>query len=49
MPTEEPPQKLSTALKNQLVNAIGDIYIKDLRDRVTGFATRSVRDILQYL
>ena len=37
------------ALKNQLVNAIDDIYIKYLWDRVTGFATRSVRDILQYL
>ena len=37
------------SLKNQLVNAIDDIYIKDLRDRMTGFATRSVRDILQYL
>ena len=37
------------ALKSQLVNAIDNIYIKYLRDRVTGFATRSVRDILQYL
>ena len=37
------------ALKNQLVNAIDDIYIKDLPDRVTVFATRSVREILQYL
>ena len=34
-------------LKNQLVNAINGIYIKYLRDRVTGFATRSARDILE--
>ena len=40
---------VDNALKNQLVNAIDDIYIKDLRDRVTGFATLSLRDILQYL
>ena len=40
---------VDNALKNQLVNAIGDIYIKDIRDRVTGFATRSARDILQYI
>ena len=40
---------VDNALKKQLVNAIDDIYIKDLRDRVTGFATHSVRDILQYL
>ena len=40
---------VENALKNQLVNAIGDIYIKDFRDRVTGFYTCSVRDILQYL
>ena len=36
-------------LKNQLVNTIDNIYIKDLRDRVTGFTTRSVGEILQYL
>ena len=36
-------------LKNLLVNAVDALYIKDLRDRVTGFATRSARDILQYL
>ena len=40
---------MDNALKNQLVNVIDDIYIKDLRDRVTGFATRSVSDILHYL
>ena len=40
---------VDNALKNQLVNTTDDIYIKDLWDRVTGFATRSVRDILQYL
>ena len=34
-------------LKNQLVNAIDDIYIKDLQYHVTGFATCSLRDILQ--
>ena len=37
---------VDNALKNHLGNAIDDIYIKDLRDRVTGFATRSVRDFL---
>ena len=36
-------------MKNLLVNAVNTPYIKDLRDRVTGFATRSTRDILQYL
>ena len=40
---------MDNTLKNQLVNAIDDIYIKDLRDRVTGFATCSIRDIIQYL
>ena len=36
-------------MKNLLVNAVDAPYIKDLRDRVTGFAPRSTRDILQYL
>ena len=36
-------------MKNLLVNAVEAPYIKDLRDRATGFATRSTRDILQYL
>ena len=40
---------INNALNNQLVNAIDDIYIKNLRDCVTGFATRSARDILKYL
>ena len=40
---------VDNVLKNQLVNAIDKVYIKDLRDRVTGFVTRSIRDILQYL
>ena len=35
---------VDNALKNQLVNAIDNIYIKDLQDRVKGFATCSVRD-----
>ena len=39
---------MDNALKNQLVKAIDDIYIKDLRYRVPGFATRSVMDILEY-
>ena len=38
---------VDNALKNQLVNAIDDIYIKNLYDRVTGFVTRSARDILE--
>ena len=38
---------VDNALKNQLVNAIDDIYIKDLQYHVTGFATCSLRDILQ--
>ena len=42
-------QAADNALKNLLVNAVDAPYIKDLRDRVTGFATRSTRDILQYL
>ena len=40
---------VDNALKNEIVNAIDDIYIKDPRDRMTGFTTRSIRDILQYL
>ena len=40
---------VDNALKNQLVNAIDDIYIKYLRDNVTGFAARSVRDVPEYL
>ena len=32
---------VDNALKNQLANAIDDIYIKYLRDCVTGFAKRS--------
>ena len=40
---------MDNAFKNELVNAIDDIYIKELRDRGTGFATPSVRDIFQYL
>ena len=40
---------VDNALKNELVNAINDIYIKDLRDCVTSFATCSATDILQYL
>ena len=42
-------QAADNALTNLLVNAVDAPYIKDLRDRVTGFATRSTRDILQYL
>ena len=40
---------VDNALKNQLVNAIDDIYIKDLQDRVTGFDTCSAREILKHL
>ena len=40
---------VENALKNQLINAIDDIYIKDIRDRMTGFATRFVGDILLHL
>ena len=40
---------VNNALKKQIVTAIDNIYIKALRDRVTGFAARSARDILEYL
>ena len=40
---------MDNALKNLLDNAVDAPYIKDLRDRITGSATRSTRDILQYL
>ena len=40
-------QAADNALKNLLVNAVDAPYIKDLRDRVTGFTTRSTRDILR--
>ena len=36
---------VDNALKNQLANAIDKIYIKDLQYRVTGLATRSIREI----
>ena len=36
-------------MENLLVNATDAPYIKDLRNRVTGFATHSTRDILQFL
>ena len=42
-------QAADNALQNLLINAVDTPYIKDLRYRVTGFATRSTRDILQYL
>ena len=40
---------MDNSLRNQLVDAIDDIYIKNLQYRVTSFATCSVRDILQYI
>ena len=40
---------VENSLKNQLVKAIDDTYIKDLRDRMTGFTTHYIRDILHYL
>ena len=39
---------VDNALKNQLVNATDDIYIKDIRYCMTGFVPRSARDILEY-
>ena len=40
---------VDNALLKKLVNNIDDIYIKDLRDHMTGFTTRYVMDILHYL
>ena len=39
----------NNALKNQLDNAINANYIKDLKNRVMRFATRSTKNTRQYL
>ena len=38
-----------TALKNQLLSALDDIYIRALKDRHVGYMNQSIRAILQHL
>ena len=37
------------ALKLQLIKAVDETYIRGIRDRITGYATRTTRDIIEYL
>ena len=37
------------ALKIQLTKAVDKNYIQDIRDCITGYATRTTRDIIDYL
>ena len=40
---------ISAALRNQLIEAIDPIYLRSQRNRHTGYAGVSIRDLLQYL
>ena len=42
-------KNLSTALKNQLLSAVDDIYVRTLRDRHVGYMNRSIRNLLIHL
>ena len=42
-------QNVNTALKNQLLSALDDIYIRALKDRHVGYMNQSIRAILQHL
>ena len=42
-------KNVSTALKNQLLSALDDIYIRTLKDRHVGYMNQSIRAILQHL
>ena len=42
-------KNVNTALKNQLLSAIDDIYIRALKDRHVGYMNQSIRAILQHL
>ena len=40
---------VSQALKQQLLNAVDDIYVRTLRNRLTGFTSVTVRQLLEHL
>ena len=40
---------VSTALKNQLLSAVEDIYVRALRDRHVGYMNQSIRNLLTHL
>ena len=42
-------KNVNTALKNQLLSALDDIYIRALKDRHVGYMNQSIRAILQHL
>ena len=42
-------KNVNTALKNQLLSAQDDIYIRALKDRHVGYMNQSIRSILQHL
>ena len=42
-------KNVNTALKNQLLSALDDIYIRALKDRHVGYMNQSIRSILQHL
>ena len=37
------------ALKTQLIKAVNETYIRGIRDRITGYATHTTRDSIEYL
>ena len=42
-------KNVNTALQNQLLTAIDDIYVRALKDRHVGYMNQSIRTILQHL
>ena len=42
-------KNVSTALKNQLLSAVDDIYVHALRDRHVGYMNQTIRNILTHL
>ena len=42
-------KNVNTTLKNQLLSALDDIYIRALKDRHVGYMNQSIRAILQHL
>ena len=42
-------KNVSTALKNQLLSAVDDIYVRALRDRHVGYMNQTIRNILTHL
>ena len=42
-------KNVSTALKNQLLSAVDDIYVRALRDRHVGYMNQTIRNLLTHL